>query len=266
MPVGQGVRGEVPAQVTIETAATTGTRSKRVRGAVLVLAACVVLIIEIHFVFIREVGVPSVLWGLQPFVARSPDIADLHLEQTMLVEADGFYRIELWPEPTEPDARGYVSFVLRDITRGNGPIVTRQRVPLGAVLHAASYALEFSSITKSRGRRYRLEISAPGITAKGLGFWAVRGRHYRDGGLSINRQARWANLMFRGSAARTTVFARAASRRQVTDRFPGPTFLLVVWVLAHVALGLLFIVLGNGNWSTGLGSRLSQSQSSHGRV
>ena len=229
--------------------------TRRSRGIVLVVLASVLLAGEAYLVFAREAGVPSVSWGLERFVAGGAGGGDLHVEQTMLVKAAGLHRIVLWPERTGPDGRGYVVFVLRDMTHEHGSVVVRQRVPLGSVLRSQAYSLEFTSIVESMGLRYRLEISAPWVTAKGLGFRAVRGRHYRDGTLSIGERALWANLMFRASATRATVFARFAGSFENRERFPGSAFLLVMWVVAHAALGFLLVQFARGDRSCLPGSR-----------
>jgi len=220
--------------------------TRRSRCVVFVVLASALLAGEAYLVFARAAGAPSVSWGLERFVAGGADGGDLHIQQTMLVGAAGLHRIVIWPERTGLDGRGYVVFALRDMTHEHGSVVARERVPLGSVLRSPEYSLEFTPIAESMGRRYRLEISAPWVTAKGLGFRAVRGRHYRDGTLSIGERAVWANLMFRTSATRATVFARFTRDVEHRERFPGSALLLVMWGVAHVALGFLLVQLSAG--------------------
>ena len=227
------------------------------------------LTVEGYLIFVWNAGVPSVRWGLQPFVVI-PGGDDPYVTQTMLMKAGGFHRLQIWPESTQPEVDGDVVFVVRDITgRNSGPIVLRERISTGgwkfssragpcpiivrervsaeSVFQSESYTLEFPPILESSGRRYRLEIWLTETSPRGLGFRAVRGRRYRDGGLANGNRALWANLMFRASATRAPMFVSLAHHFEIRERFPGRTFLILIWVFAHVALWFLLVWLARGD-------------------
>ena len=222
------------------------------RGVIVVVIGLSLLTVEGYLVFVREPGVPAAGWGIESFVV-SPSGDDPHIAQTMVMKAAGLHRLEVWPVSSKQVIDGNVLFLLRDITETeNGPIVVRRRVSARLVSQEDSYTLEFPPILESAGVRYRLEIRMAEVPLEALGFMAVRGRHYRDGVLSNGSRALWANLKFRASATRATVFQRLVRHGRNGQWFPGPVSLLALWGLLHLAFGIVLVQISKADSTIGI--------------
>lgn len=227
---------------------------RRVTGHVAVAAPILgVLALELYLVFVRQAGAPAAGHGLAA-IATGEVIHGVSVSQTLVLEAGGFRRIRFRPIVEATDVGGEIAFELRDLTNGEpGRVVHRRVAPAAEVAAASSYALEFVPIDDSYGRRYRLDILAPGeATRQGIGFRAVPGRRYRNGALAVGGQLRWANLVFTTSATRATVFSRLVHRL----REPFGALAPLVFVLGFV--------VANGAWLALVRVMVQRDQASDG--
>jgi hypothetical protein len=166
-------------------------RPERVAMVVVALGVSMALVIAAMV----EADLPGDRVGVRRFL--TPEIGRAIVGQRFAMTRPGLDAIELRPVAVgEP--RGAIEVVLR-VADTEG-IARRGSVAAAALARGERYRWQFTPLTDSAGRRYDLELTAPGGPS-GIALWATRGERLEDAALTLNGRERWADLAFQAHAS-----------------------------------------------------------------
>jgi hypothetical protein len=176
----------------------------RRRAVVFVLVLTTVLGVQLYAVFGQQQGVPHATLGRRRFLAGEVSGGAV-VSQTLRMDAPGFHRLRIYPQPVGESVSGDVVFVLREVPEER--ILYRIIRPAATVVRRGSFDIDFPAIAQSDGRRYRIEMRAPNAPAgRGIGLWATNDERHAGGALFIDGREHWGDLAFDAFAASSTAY------------------------------------------------------------
>lgn len=215
------------------------------RRAFALVLTCV-LAYEVYAFFIKEAGETANLASAADWHLTGEAAGDVKLEQELVLHADGFEGIDLWPHATSDTPRGVIRFVVYETGVASPERVAAVTFPAARVVGQRPFHVPIPRIDRSAGRRFVLQIAAPDAErGHGVRFEAS-GPTYPEGRLSLGGRQEWGDLQFRTLAERTTIYRNLRHLRQspaVPAFARSDAFLVLMLVLFNLAMAVVLYTL-----------------------